>query len=185
MPVNAPGLVARALPMLARGDGPLGVRWTPHLLRMAPWALGFARHCEAGRVERSALALGTLLRQAADGYDDVFAQAGVDVDGPMGEHTAGGADPALAGRAQADSVVVLLDSGRPADRRIATMAEDMVAAEGIPVWRIPSALPVDLQVIEFEAVLNRLMLDVIIEGDVDQCHWPGHDGESALYHVVR
>ncbi|CAE7787972.1 unnamed protein product, partial [Symbiodinium sp. KB8] len=94
-------------------------------------------------------------------------------------------DPALAGRAQADSVVVLLDSGRPADRRIATMAEDMVAAEGIPVWRIPSALPVDLQVIEFEAVLNRLMLDVIIEGDVDQCHWPGHDGESALYHVVR
>ena len=96
VPVNAPGLVARALPMLARGDGPLGVRWTPHLLRMAPWALGFARHCEAGRVERSALALGTLLRRAADGYDGVFAQAGVDVDGPMGEHAAGGADPALA-----------------------------------------------------------------------------------------
>lgn len=96
VPVNSPGVAAGALAMLARpGGGPLGVRLTPHLARMVPWALGFWRHSEAGRWRASGLALGTLLRRAAEGYEGVLEQAGVDLDAPMGAYAsqAGGELP--------------------------------------------------------------------------------------------
>ena len=96
VPVNSPGVAAGALAMLARpGGGPLGVRLTPHLARMAPWAMGFWRHSEAGRWRASGLALGALLRRAAEGYEGVLEQAGVDLDAPMGAYAsqAGGELP--------------------------------------------------------------------------------------------
>ena len=78
VPVNAPGAASAALAMLARpGGGALGMRLTPHLLRMVPWALGFWRHSDPGRWRASGLALGSLLRRATAGYDGVLAQAGV------------------------------------------------------------------------------------------------------------
>ena len=93
-------------------------------------------------------------------------------------------DPVHAERAQADGVVILLDSGRAADRRMASLAESMVGGD-LPVWHLTSSLPLDLQIIEFEAALNGAMLEVVLRGGVDQVHWPGHDGESPLYHVSR
>ena len=91
VPVNAPGAASAALAMLARpGGGALGMRLTPHLLRMVPWALGFWRHSDPGRWRASGLALGSLLRRATEGYDGVLAQAGVDLDAPMGAYASAG-----------------------------------------------------------------------------------------------
>ena len=93
VPVNAPGAAAAALAMLARPEGgPLSVRLTPHLLRMVPWALGFLRHSDPGRWQASGLALGSLLRRASEGYDGVLAQAGVDLDAPMGAYASAGTE---------------------------------------------------------------------------------------------
>ena len=66
------------------------MRVTPHLVSIGlPWAALFAWHCRPSAVEHTADALGALLARAEAGYEPVWKQAGIDVDGPMGEHASG------------------------------------------------------------------------------------------------
>lgn len=80
------------------------------------------------------------------------------------------------------AAVLIFDSGRTSDGRIVPLAREMTDGV-IPTWTLRSVLPIPLQVIEFEAILNHLMLTIVEDLAVDQCHWPGHDRESPLYHV--
>jgi 3,4-dihydroxy 2-butanone 4-phosphate synthase / GTP cyclohydrolase II len=88
----------------------------------------------------------------------------------------------LSGDVHPPAIVLMLDSSRGTDARIVSLCKTMTVGT-LPTWHLASALPVDLQIIEFEAVINWLMLRVVEEANIDQCHWPGHDRESPLYHV--
>ena len=92
VPVNSPGVLRRLPSMLMDSNGPLSVKPTAHLPSMLPWAALFAWNCRRSAVEHSARALGALLSRAESGYEAVFEQAGVDVDGTMGEHSGTRAD---------------------------------------------------------------------------------------------
>jgi hypothetical protein len=60
------------------------------------WGIGALQACHPSEVHHTALALGTLLRRAEEGYRGAWEQAGVDVDGPMGAYSP---TPASAGDA--------------------------------------------------------------------------------------
>ena len=90
VPTNSPSLFRKLPGMLLDPSSPLSVRVTPHLVvSMLPWAALFAWHCRPSAVEHTADALGALLARAEAGYEPVWKQAGIDVDGPMGEHASG------------------------------------------------------------------------------------------------
>ena len=86
VPVQRPGLWREAPGMILSPTGALRLAATPHLARMLPWAAGALASCAPAEVRKTALALGTLLRRAEDGYRGAWDQAGVDVDGPMGRY---------------------------------------------------------------------------------------------------
>ena len=101
IPVQRPGLWREAPGMILSPTGAL--RLAPdlrHLVRMVPWGLGALASCAPAEVRKTALALGTLLRRAEDGYRGAWEHAGVDVDGPMGAHapTPDAADEPFAAR---------------------------------------------------------------------------------------
>mmetsp|Transcript_22328 Transcript_22328/g.58189 ORF Transcript_22328/g.58189 Transcript_22328/m.58189 type:complete len:325 (-) Transcript_22328:168-1142(-) len=89
VPVNRPGIVWD-LPQLLSATGPLSIKPTPHLLRMAPWFAHFLRNCNADAVEHTALSLGMLLSRAQPAYNAIWEQAAMDVDGPMGKYSTSG-----------------------------------------------------------------------------------------------
>ena len=101
IPVQRPGLWREAPGMILSPTGALRLAPDPrHLIRMVPWGLGALASCAPAEVRKTALALGTLLRRAEDGYRGAWEHAGVDVDGPMGAHapTPDAADDPFAAR---------------------------------------------------------------------------------------
>lgn len=86
VPVNSPALLRKLPGMLMDAGSPVSVKPTAHLASMLPWAALFAWNCRPAAVERTAAGLGALLSRAESGYEDVWKQAGVDIDAPMGEH---------------------------------------------------------------------------------------------------
>ena len=78
IPVNNP-TVFRDLPRyLLSTTSPLRLRWG-YLPQLLPWLIGFLRNSTRARYTRSATALATLLGLAQEGYDDMLAQAGLEV----------------------------------------------------------------------------------------------------------
>ena len=100
VPVQRPGLWREAPGMIMSNRGALRLALHPHLLRMIPWGIGALASCAPSEVRHTALALGTLLRRAEDGYRGAWDHAGVDVDGPMGRYapTAASSGDAFAAR---------------------------------------------------------------------------------------
>ena len=86
IPVQRPGLWAEAPGLIMNPRGALRVAPSPHLLKMAPWALGFLASSDPDRVRDTAYALGSILRLAEDGYKGAWDHAGIDIDGPMGKY---------------------------------------------------------------------------------------------------
>lgn len=86
VPVNSPGLLRKLPGMLMDEASPLSIKPCAHLASMLPWAALFAWNCRPAAVERTAAALGALLSKAESGYEDVWKQAGVDIDKQMGSH---------------------------------------------------------------------------------------------------
>ena len=89
VPTNSPSLFRKLPGMLLDPSSPLSVRVSSHLVSMMPRAALFAWHCRPSAVEKTADALGALLARAEAGYEPVWKQAGIDIDGPMGEHASG------------------------------------------------------------------------------------------------
>ena len=86
VPVNSPSLLRNLPSMLIDKHSPLSIKPCAHLASMLPWASLFAWNCRTAAVEHTAAALGTLLSKSESGYEAVWAQAGVDIDAPMGAH---------------------------------------------------------------------------------------------------
>lgn len=86
VPVNSPSVLSKLPSMLFDPTSPLSIKLTSHLPTMLPWAALFAWNCRPAAVQHTAAALGALLSRADRGYEAVWKQAGVDVDGPMGVH---------------------------------------------------------------------------------------------------
>ena len=85
-PMAKPGIWKDLPKMLMNPDGAFKLAPTSHLLRMLPWGLGVLDASRELEWRKNALALGTLLRDAQEGYDIAWAHAGVDVDAAMGAH---------------------------------------------------------------------------------------------------
>jgi glycine/D-amino acid oxidase-like deaminating enzyme len=92
VPVNSPALLRKLPGLMLDSSGPLSILPSPHIPRMLPWAALFAWNCRPSAVHHTAHALGKLLSRAEAGYEGVWQQAGVDVDGPMGEHASVGSE---------------------------------------------------------------------------------------------
>lgn len=82
VPINSPGLLFKLPEMLLDTSGPVSLL-APHLPSMVPWATLFAWNCRQSAVNHSASALGKLLSLAESGYEAVWDQAGINVDGVM------------------------------------------------------------------------------------------------------
>lgn len=92
VPVNSPSVLHRLPGMLLDPSSPLSIKLTAHLPSMLPWAALFAWNCRPSAVEHTAKALGALLSRADAGYEAVWKQAGIDIDGAMGVHASSDAD---------------------------------------------------------------------------------------------
>jgi glycine/D-amino acid oxidase-like deaminating enzyme len=76
-PLASPGLLGRLPRMLLDREGPLVIRWR-HLLRLAPWLLGFARSATPERLEATATALAALLARAGESTRQLVRAAGAE-----------------------------------------------------------------------------------------------------------
>ncbi len=52
-----------------------------------------------------------------------------------------------------------------------------------PIWEVPSELPEELQILEYEMVFNYFVLQLIERKNIDQVNWFGKDRQHLLYEV--
>ncbi|MDA9098109.1 FAD-binding oxidoreductase [bacterium] len=86
VPVQRPGLWRDAPGMILSEHGALRVALDPHLLKMLPWGIGALASCAPHEVRKTSLALGNLLTNAEQCYQDVWRYSDIDIDGSMGKY---------------------------------------------------------------------------------------------------
>ena len=80
-----------------------------------------------------------------------------------------------------EAVVLLLSRANTPDREAEQRVRALLVPERHELVRLEAELDGAAAILEYEVIANALLLAALEHADVDPAHWPGKDGDHALY----
>jgi len=79
--------------------------------------------------------------------------------------------------------VIIFDSGTSTENILYEQITPLLKVTESSVWRIISDLPPPWSILEFEAIINQFILQVIKNTNINLRNWPGKDQDKSLYNI--